>query len=151
MLYGNDPVGLCSNSSISFHIYQKITTHAIQWTKCLKKAQQKVFSESFTYAAEFYIAVSFNNIFIYKIMYIFFYIHIYLYIFFRFCFGSVYSIPPQGNFFFCILFCILFYILLFYSPRTSKWSLWPRQSATWPSSSGTMTPRAPPWLVLECI
>ena len=36
-LYANDPVDQFSNHRISFHIYQKIIAHAIQWTKWLKK------------------------------------------------------------------------------------------------------------------
>ena len=38
-LYVNDPAGLSSNLSISFHICQKIIAYAIQWSKLFKKTK----------------------------------------------------------------------------------------------------------------
>ena len=57
-LYANDPAGLSSNPRISFHICQK-KLHML--FSELNDSKEKVFSKSLTYAAEFNIAVPFNN------------------------------------------------------------------------------------------
>ena len=43
MIYSNDDVGLCSNSRISFNIYQKIIAYAMQKIKWLKRKNLSCF------------------------------------------------------------------------------------------------------------